>query len=60
MDKAVFAYKAIVRWFGTSKCGKYLGTIGLTIDVNQNYVDTLKIWDLNELSLDLLYEKAFE
>ena len=46
LEKAVFAYKSVVRWFGTSKCGKYLGTVGLTLDSYFKLADTLKIWDL--------------
>ena len=62
LSKAIFAYKAIVRWFGTSKCGRYLGTIGLTVDSNNpnKFVDTLKIWDLKDMSLDLLFERTFD
>ena len=64
LEKSVLAYKGLVRWFGTSKCGKYLATLGLMLDPNDKYIDTLKIWDLasntSVSSLDLLYEKVFD
>lgn len=60
LEKAVLAYRALVRWFGTSSCGKYLATLGLTIDANSNLRDTLKIWDLCSSSLNLLHSKTFE
>lgn len=68
LEKSIIAYKAMVRWFGTSKCGKYMATLGYLVSgTNNNFVDVLKIWDLQRCeknprapSLELLYEKVFE